>query len=94
MSIHNGDLDRGSDKVGVVPSRKEMWQPRTPSKCYNCDNTTDFERLADPDSMKYLYSSMVALQGVTSKEEKHVDAYECKVCGYVHWMTRTKVDLS
>lgn len=78
----------------ALTGKKEMWQPRTPSKCSNCNNTTTFERLADPDSMKYLHASMVKLQGVSSKEEKHVDAWECMTCGYVHWTTRKKVDLT
>lgn len=77
----------------MAPRKKDMWQPRTPSKCANC-NTSIFERLADPDSMEYLHASMVKLQGVSSKQEKHVDAWECMGCGHVQWMTRKRVDLT
>ena len=79
----------------MAPTRKkDMWQPRTPSKCVNCDSASVFERLADPDSMEYLHASMVKLQGVTSKNDVHVDAYECKVCGYVQFVTRVKLKLT
>ena len=74
----------------MATTKKDIWQPRTPLKCSNC-NTSIFERLADPDSMEYLHASMVKLQGVSSKKEKHVDAWECMSCGYVQWTTRTKV---
>ena len=75
-----------------MPEKKNMWQPRQPAKC-TCGSSI-FDRLADPESMEYLHSSMVTLQAVTSKNEVHVDAYECQACGRVEWVSRQRVELT